>query len=218
MARSSRLGVLPYGVPRFTAKALRQNPNLFLALFSITIRIGQRLIPMALPVQSIRRPRILIAGIGNLLSHDDGVGAHAIKWLRRRRWPRNVWVAELIHPALGSARLIDRADAVLAIYSMPNGGRPGDLHLHTLSDRPPAKHPASLHEFTLISSLEFLSQPPPPVWVLGVEPDSACSSVGVSPAVSAAMPGIEQAVRDFIAEVSTKFDAASLSKSVCLGH
>jgi len=162
---------------------------------------------------AVRRPRILIAGIGSLLSRDDGAGAHAVRWLRRRRWPRHVWVAELSEPALHATRFIERADAVLAIYSMIAGGRPGDLHYHPLSEGLTIQRSASLHEFTLISSLEFLSIPPPLVWILGIEPDQSAMGKGVSPAVAAAMPQVEQTVREFIASVSTESAATSLSKS-----
>lgn len=137
-----------------------------------------------------RRPRILIAGLGNSLLKDDGVGVHAVQALSKRRMPRGVVAAEIGTAILDGLHLLERADKVLAIDAMQAGGRPGDIYAFALDDvdNPPVK--PSLHDFGLRGVFEFLPGRRPEVLVLGVEPAEIGVGLELTPEVAASLPRV----------------------------
>ncbi len=139
-----------------------------------------------------RRPHILVAGLGNLLLADDGVGVHAVRGLARRV-PAGVRAVEIGTAVLDALHLIERADKLLAIDAMQAGGRPGEIYSFALDDvaNPPAK--PSLHDFGLRAAFDFLPGRRPDVLVLGVEPARIELGLDLSPEVSAALSGVIEA-------------------------
>jgi len=155
-------------------------------------------------------PRILIAGLGNELLGDDGVGVHACRLLAPRI--ESLGRDDLIVVEIGTAvcdalHLLEWADHVLGIDAMQADGPPGSIYLCEPRDLE-ADGRVSLHQLSLLGALELLElehAPPaadgaglapssgwhrPRVEILGVEPASLALGIGLSPAVDAALPRV----------------------------
>jgi hydrogenase maturation protease len=141
-----------------------------------------------LPTHRVKRPRILIGGLGNLLLKDDGVGIHAIRELKKSP-PRGAVVAEIGTAVLDSLHLLEWADRILAFDAMQAGGPPGTLYSFSLSDAAPKPSNSSLHEMDLLAALRFLPKHrPAEVTVLGIEPGVIDYGLDLTPDVAAALP------------------------------
>lgn len=139
-----------------------------------------------------RRPRVLVAGLGNSLMRDDGAGVLACRaWLAARPHPCHCLVAEVGTAIYSALHLLEWADRILVLDAMQAGGPPGSLYLadgRALEVKPVG---ASLHDLTLLGALSLLSPTRPrEVRVLGVEPEVLRLGTEPSPAVAAAIPAL----------------------------
>jgi hydrogenase maturation protease len=76
------------------------------------------------------RPRILVAGIGNIFLGDDAFGVHVAQRLAGRVLPEDVRVVDFGIRGLDLAyALTDGYEAVLLIDAAPRGGPPGTLYV-----------------------------------------------------------------------------------------
>jgi hydrogenase maturation protease len=142
-----------------------------------------------------REPRILIAGLGNLLLMDDGVGVHAVQELQKDP-PKGAVVAEVGTAVLNALDLLEWADKVLAIDAMQAGGEPGTVYAFGTGDVEKGGIKTSLHELNLISALNFLKRKAKPeIVIFGVEPDRIDYGLELTPAVAAALPELTAAAR-----------------------
>ena len=145
-----------------------------------------------------RRLRILIAGLGNEILQDDGVGIHAVRELNKGL-PRNVIAAEVGTSVLDALHLFEWADRVLAIDAVEAGGDPGSIYSFDVRDAQKPGIQASLHELSLVSALKFISeQSRPEVTILGVEPNVIDFGLDLSSAVEAALPQLVKAAREIV--------------------
>lgn len=145
-----------------------------------------------------RRPRILVAGLGNLLLKDDGVGVHAVRALHHEV-PRGVRAVEVGTAVLDALHLVEWADRILAIDAMQAGGDPGTIYRFGISDVAEAAVTASLHEVDLRAALRFLtSGHRPEIAVLGVEPETIETGLELSPGVQAALPRLVATAQDIV--------------------
>jgi hydrogenase maturation protease len=147
---------------------------------------------------SHREPWILIAGLGNLLLRDAGVGVHAVHELQQDP-PPGARVVEVGTAVLDALHLFNEADRILAIDAMQAGGSPGTLYSVEVSgveDRGPQ---ASLHELNLMAAFGFLPDGGrPPVAFVGVEPAVIDYGLDLSPEVQSALPVLIQSVREVV--------------------
>jgi hydrogenase maturation protease len=149
--------------------------------------------------RSRKGPRILIAGLGNLLLTDDGVGVHAVKELQTDSAP-DLCVVEVGTAVLDALHLFEWADKILAIDAMQAGGAPGTIYSFGLDDVADAS-PVSLHEIGLVSAFRFIPEKArPEIRILGVEPEVIDYGLDLSPAVAAALPKLVQTARETVAE------------------
>jgi hydrogenase maturation protease len=149
-------------------------------------------------VTSRKGPRILIAGLGNLLLRDDGVGVHAVHELQKAP-PPGVRVVEVGTAVLDALHLFEKADRILAIDAMQAGGSAGTLYSLRVSDVEDRSPKASLHELSLLAALRFLaSGKRAPVVILGVEPAIIDYGLDLSPEVQSALPVLIQSVREIV--------------------
>ena len=145
-----------------------------------------------------RQPRILIAGLGNYLLRDDGVGVHAARALQRTS-PPGVVVAEVGTAVLDALHLLDWAEKILAIDAMQAGGTPGTLYAFGVDAVAGPGMQASLHELNLLATLDFLPrQIKPEILIVGIEPETIDYGLDLSPAVAAALPKLTREVRKIV--------------------
>lgn len=150
------------------------------------------------PSERLRRPRILVAGLGNLLLQDDGVGVHAVRALQNGV-PRGVRAVEVGTAVLDALHLVEWADRILAIDAMQAGGNPGTIYRFGVEDVAEAAVKTSLHEVDLLAALRFLtSGHRPEIAVLGVEPEMIDAGLDLSPSVQAALPRLVAAAKDIV--------------------
>jgi hydrogenase maturation protease len=145
-----------------------------------------------------RQPRILIAGLGNYLLRDDGIGVHVVRALQRTP-PPGVVVADVGTAVLDALHLLDWAEKILAIDAMQAGGTPGTLYAFGVDAVAGPGMQASLHELNLLATLDFLPrQIKPEILIVGIEPETIDYGLDLSPAVAAALPELTREVRKIV--------------------
>jgi hydrogenase maturation protease len=145
-----------------------------------------------------RPPRILIAGLGNCLLRDDGIGVHAVKALQRTP-PPGVVVAEVGTAVLDALHLLGWAEKILAIDAMQAGGNPGTLYVFGVDAVAGQGMQVSLHELNLLAVLDFLPrQIKPEILIVGVEPETIDYGLDLSPSMAAALPKLTREVRKIV--------------------
>ena len=156
-----------------------------------------------------RRPNtnhILVAGLGNELLRDDGVGIHAVRLFlqTQSRLGANMIVAEIGTAVLDALHLIEWADYVLAIDAMQAGGPPGSVYAAPAADIEPGnKRQGGLHELNLLAALRLMpAGPQPQITILGVEPEVIAFGLDLSPRVEAALPRVVDEARNLITKWS----------------
>lgn len=76
------------------------------------------------------KPRILIAGIGNIFLGDDGFGVEVAQRLANRTLPELVRVVDFgIRGFDLTYALLDGYETVIWVDASPRGGKPGDLYV-----------------------------------------------------------------------------------------
>ena len=150
-----------------------------------------------------RRSRIVVAGLGNFLLRDDGVGVHAIQALQELL-PRGVCTIELGGAVLDALHLFERTDRILAIDAMRAGGQPGTIYRFVVKDLNDRTVKASLHEIELLEALTLLKNDRrPAIAVLGVEPEMIDSGTELSPSVQTALPQVVAAAEYIVGRWNT---------------
>ncbi len=141
-------------------------------------------------------PKILIAGLGNLLLRDDGVGVHVIRELRKDPQP-GILAVEVGTAVLDALHLFEWADRILAIDAMQAGGSPGTIYSLRVSDVEDRGPQASLHELSLLAALRFIPDPrKPEIMILGVEPKIIDFGLELSPQLGAALPAVIRCAKE----------------------
>ncbi len=147
---------------------------------------------------SHKGPRILIAGLGNLLLRDDGVGVQAIRELQKDPQP-GVLAVEIGTAVLDSLSLFEWADKILAIDAMRAGGSAGTLYSFQVSKGEDRSPQGSLHALNLLAALRLLPDDKRhQLVILGVEPMVIEHGLNLSRKVQAALPVLIQSVREIV--------------------
>jgi hydrogenase maturation protease len=138
---------------------------------------------------------LLIAGLGNSLLMDDGVGVHAVRELKHDP-PYGATVVEVGTAVLDALHLLERADRVIALDAVQAGQPAGtivEVRPSTSRDPGPGQ---SLHELDLRDALLLLpGDRRPEMIILGVEPERIDYGLELSPAVGGAFPEFVDTVR-----------------------
>lgn len=149
--------------------------------------------------------RIIVLGLGNVLTGDDAVGPTVVRTLAAG-WtvPGTVELVDAGTPGMDLASLLAEVDAAIVVDSVLGDAAPGTVRLYdreTLVGRPlqprTSPHAPGLAETLL--ALEFQDLGPSRVLLVGVIPDRVEIGVGLSPAVEAAVPRLVQAVAEGLA-------------------
>jgi len=143
---------------------------------------------------STTQPRILVAGLGNSLLTDDGVGVHAVRRLAENRHfddQPEVVVVEVGTAVLDALHLFEWADHIVAIDAMRAGGEPGAIY-QTSGDR--VENPGlrdGLHELGLLNAMALIPGGKcPPISVIGIEPETIDYGLDLTAPVQAALPQV----------------------------
>jgi hydrogenase maturation protease len=76
------------------------------------------------------RPRVLVAGVGNVFLGDDAFGVEVVRELARRPLPDGVRVVDFGIRGLDlTYALLDGYEAVVLVDATPRGGQPGTLYV-----------------------------------------------------------------------------------------
>jgi hydrogenase maturation protease len=148
---------------------------------------------------------VLIAGIGNVLLGDDGVGPYVARLLDAiYEFDEGVEVSDLGTPALDLIDEISDRDAVIIIDSVDSGATPGTVLLYRREDV--VKHSPGLrmdpHSPALVETLlsaDMFANSPKDFLLVGITSDSCEARCDLT-------PGVEWSVKLAIAEVLSELD------------
>jgi hydrogenase maturation protease len=126
----------------------------------------------------MERPRILVAGVGNIFLGDDAFGVEVVRRLSHRSVPGEVRVVDFGIRGLDLAYgLLDGYEAVILVDASPRGGVPGTLYvLEPEIDQlpsPPDAPAVEMHNMDLTKVLRLalaLGGPIPRLVLVGCEP------------------------------------------------
>jgi len=151
--------------------------------------------------------RIAIIGVGNILCKDEGLGIHIINRLRNMNLPDVVTLHDCGTSGIAVLEAIDGASKAIIIDAVSMGGEPGQIYRFTLDQILSMEHNlfkmVSLHQFDLISTLKFAQftdvyEIPKDLIVIGVEGVDFRFDIGLSEAVSKAIPKVIECILDEI--------------------
>jgi len=148
------------------------------------------------------RPRVLVAGIGNIFLGDDGFGVDVIKRLEHAELPSWVQIADYgicgLHLAYD---LLGGYDTTILIDAMARGEAPGTVFLlepDDMSELPvnPAVDGHGMQPDAVFRLLTLLGGDAGRVLVVGCEPGNVDERIGLSPPVEAAVAEAVRVVAD----------------------
>ncbi|MEV4149423.1 hydrogenase maturation protease [Amycolatopsis sp. NPDC049691] len=147
------------------------------------------------------RPRVLVAGIGNIFLSDDGFAVEVIKELEAADLPPWVQIADygiaVTHLAYD---LTGGYDTTILLDATPHGRPPGTLSLIEADTDDLAASPAidahGLRPDAVFRLLGLLGGDAGRVLVVGCEPACLDGGIGLSPEVAAAVPAAVRAVTE----------------------
>jgi len=150
----------------------------------------------------MKKPGIMILGIGNLLCRDDGIGVRiAVEMQGIDKYSGIRIVDGGSSPDLFSL-LDDDIDKLIIVDALRGSGLPGDIYRLHLQEENIADGPAaSLHGMGVLDSLKLmkqLGQQPPRVTVIGIEPADVSHGLELSPIIESMVPAIIGAVESEI--------------------
>jgi hydrogenase maturation protease len=154
------------------------------------------------------RPRILVAGLGNFLLRDDGVGVHAVRQFEQPSGDEYQAV-DVGCAVLDALHLFEWAEKILLIDAMKAGGLPGTVYkVNAIEDLETGAVPLSLHDLSVVQALKMVNKDHhPEITILGVEPEIIDYGLDLSRPVQAALPHIlragQEIVLDWIKEQRT---------------
>jgi hydrogenase maturation protease len=144
-----------------------------------------------------------VIGLGNVLMGDDAFGPYVIQVLEAEyEFPERVVLMDLGTPSLDLATYIEDLEVLIILDSVGAEGSPGSVRTYRreeLLSRPleprTNAHEPGLKEALLVS--EFRGRGPREALFVGVVPEQTSTSVGLSEAVSAAIPrAVEEVLRE----------------------
>ncbi len=168
--------------------------------------------------QSTMIPRVLIAGIGNILLQDDGLGPQAVARLQSEyEFGDEVEVLDIGTPTLDFVDYLRERDVLVLIDALSGGGEPGEIltfDKERLKDFLPnmrlSAHQPCLNE--TLHAAEMSGIDPKEVLLVGVVGHSFDVGTELGPDVSKAMPE----VLEFVAELVRRHGVKAEKRAVPL--
>jgi hydrogenase maturation protease len=141
---------------------------------------------------------ILIAGVGNCLLKDDGVGVHAARMLAKDP-PPDTAVLEVGIDFSKAVSLLSNYERVYILDAMEAGKGLGTLYVCRGADLERGDTVSPLHHFNLhavLSRLHRLSKPQ--VFVVGIQPGRIGCGKTLSPELAELLPSVVANVRRLV--------------------
>lgn len=156
---------------------------------------------------------ILIAGVGNVLLTDDGIGVHAVRELWNDPIP-GATIVDIGTAILHGLHFLESAERVLVIDAAQGGRSPGTIYLYDTAEEKERPTMVSIHAMGLRQAMRLLppGKAPPAITVLGVEPESLAYGLELSPRLQKALPRVVALARQTVAGWLTE----SLEEAACL--
>ncbi|WP_290050583.1 hydrogenase maturation protease [Amycolatopsis solani] len=146
------------------------------------------------------RPRVLVAGIGNIFLGDDGFGVEVIKELERADLPPWVQIADYGIAGMHLAYdLMGGYDTTILLDATPHGRPPGTLSLIEADTDDLTTSSIDAHGMqpdAVFRLLRLLGGDAGRVLLVGCEPACLDGGIGLSPQVEAAVPAAVRAVTE----------------------
>lgn len=141
----------------------------------------------------------LVLGLGNPLQRDDGVGIRVVAELERRTLPPHVEVMDGGTPGVGLINLMEGRARVVIVDAAEMGRQPGEVVRFRAEDVKLTGSSArfSLHRSGVADALalaDALGVSLPEIVVYGVQPAHVEWGESLSAPVSAAIPGLVDAI------------------------
>ena len=146
--------------------------------------------------------RVLVAGVGNVFFGDDGFGPEVAQRLVHAP-PDEVKVEDFGIRGLHLAyELLNGYERAILIDAVPRGDRPGTIYVIEPEGEVPASTPDahSMDLGNVFGYLRVLGGAPPPLTIVGCEPETVEPGMGLSPAVRQALEPALAVVRRLIDE------------------
>lgn len=164
--------------------------------------------------QSGPRPRILVAGIGNVFLGDDGFGVALADRLARHELPAGVEVRDFGIRGMDLAfGMQDGYDAVVLLDATPRGKPPGTLYVIEVEDEQEIRATPDGHGMDPVSVLGLVrafGSVPPRTYVVGCEPQTRMTpddedlAVELSEPVRAALDPAIEVVKSLLHEINSE--------------
>ena len=155
---------------------------------------------------------VLVAGVGNMFMRDDGFGPEVARRLASEgQLPPGVEVADygirgmhLAYDLLAGVDMLVLVDAVPPDRGTEHDGAPGSLRVLRIRskdlDGGASLDPHGMDPAAVLGKLRSLGGQLPVTYVVGCVPADVTEGIGLTPAVSAALPGARAAVVDLLSK------------------
>ena len=152
---------------------------------------------------------ILVLGLGNVLLHDDGVGPALLEQLSAssNRWPVEVEFMDGGTQGLALLGHLSGRRAVIIVDALQTGAAPGTIHRLTLNElrevspgRASSGHEGNAGE--LLAAAQLLGELPDRLFVVGIEPETITTGLGLSGIVQQALPAALDQVACLLSQLS----------------
>lgn len=144
----------------------------------------------------------VVIGIGNLLASDDGVGVHAVRYLRGRL-PEGVALVEGGVYGLDLLPWLEGRDRAVFIDGIDAGDEPGAVFRFRPEDVAPGRGApiVSVHDmgiYELMAAARLAEQCPEHIVIIAVQVKSLETGMELSPEVKGALPHVHRLVLEEI--------------------
>jgi hydrogenase maturation protease len=160
------------------------------------------------PEPEVATAPILVLGLGNMLLSDDGVGPALVEHLADTSGEWNGRVEFLDGGTQGLALLgqLSGRKALIIVDALKTGAPAGTIHRLTLNDlrdvspgRGNSGHEGNAGE--LLAAAQLIDQLPDRLFVIGVEPETIATGIGLSAPVRKALAEASSQVNCLLAEL-----------------
>ncbi len=117
--------------------------------------------------------KILVAGIGNILCCDEGIGIHAIQEMKKMNLDGSIELLDMGTSTLDLISYLERFKKLIVIDALRAGGVPGTIYRCKLEDLfPNDENPVSLHDIGLVEAIAMAKKMGTEIEtvIIGVEP------------------------------------------------